>query len=442
MNHAKPLAVALAALFSNVSAHAVLNAVDPGPYVAANGFFPAWYQDTDGRVLDLCLSKAVSSRVPGAPGAPSYMCTLLPNPGIFDDAQPIVFPSNFPDEAFWFTGDATITANGVDLTYVSGLEAAFGSGVPQANDQVSFARIRIRVSLPATAPAGNYIVTHPYGVETFKLDAGGGIKVINLTRDIGIGAIGDFTGALKGDIGPFLRGVNGPYSETNPDTLQLETFVGDPNLTEPVTGSPFGTNFVRIEGPAGFATLETNLFAVSGKVSDVVLPTPLVIERSTYGRALGIAGAVAQQDVFARAPASSTPVEFIDANGTTNPMTDGNANGAWYGQSPGDPSLPATVTVAATNAANNNVQTVKTSKLTDLITVTRADYSAGTLTVEALSSDEVSIPVLTVNGQPLSLVGAGPLQRATLTGFLIPPARVTVESPNGGSDTEEVNVLP
>ncbi len=72
------------------------------------------------------------------------MCTLLPNPGIFDDELPLVFPTNWPDESFYFTGDATIVAGGVDLTYVSAVEAAFGGGVPAAGDQVTFARIRIR----------------------------------------------------------------------------------------------------------------------------------------------------------------------------------------------------------------------------------------------------------------------------------------------------------
>ena len=81
-------------------AQAALFAVDPGPYTPANGGFASWYQDTHGRTLDLCLSKALSSRVPSTPGAPSYMCSLLPTPGVFDDTQPIVFPSNFPDEAF------------------------------------------------------------------------------------------------------------------------------------------------------------------------------------------------------------------------------------------------------------------------------------------------------------------------------------------------------
>ena len=68
----------------------------------------------------------------------------------------------------------------------------------------------------------------------------------------------------------------------NPDTGAIETFVGDPNLTEAVTGSPFNTNFVRIQGPAG--TIQTNLFTVSGKVLDSRAQTPVDIGRATYRR--------------------------------------------------------------------------------------------------------------------------------------------------------------
>ncbi len=186
-------------------AQAALNAVDPGPYLAANGFFPDWYQDTNGRALELCLSPAVIAPDPARGLLGGAGCTLLPNPGIFDPALGIVFPTNFPDESFWFMGDAGFTSpGGVDVTYVSALEAAFGGGDPAPNDQVSFARIRIRISLPAGSPGGGYTFIHPYGIETFDVAEGGGIKVINMTRDIGIGAPGDFTGALKGDIGPFL----------------------------------------------------------------------------------------------------------------------------------------------------------------------------------------------------------------------------------------------
>jgi hypothetical protein len=441
MRHPKQILAATISLLlagAAPSSWAVLNAVDPGPYVAANGFFPQWYQDTDGVALDLCLSKAESGNGP--------LCILLANPGIFDPAFAICFPGecagvalppdqtyNFPDESFWFTGDATINQNGVVLTYGSALEAAFGGGDPAPADQISFARIRIRADLPTNAPLGNYVITHPYGVEVFSVD-NPGVKVINMTRDIGIGAPGDFTGALAGDIGPFLRGVGGPY------TSGTETFVGDPNILEPVTGSPFGTNFVRIEGPGGFTTLETDLFAVSGKISAVVLPTPLVIERTSYSRT----DTTAQEDVFALAPPTSTSVSFVDTDSLVTLMTDGDANGAWFGQSPADPTLPASIEVTADNTPSNNSPTTETGDLVDLVTISRAEYSlaAGTLTVEAASSDEVDNPTLSANGTPLTLVGPGALQSATIDGLTIPPAFVTVTSANGGTDSEPVVVLP
>ena len=72
-------ALVVSALAQGV-AQAALFAVDPGPYLPANGSFAAWYQDTHGRTLDLCLSKAVSSRVASAPGAPAYICLLYTSP--------------------------------------------------------------------------------------------------------------------------------------------------------------------------------------------------------------------------------------------------------------------------------------------------------------------------------------------------------------------------
>ena len=68
------------ALGFGAGVQAALNAVDPGPYVVANGFFPAWYQDTDAVALDLCLSGAniPAGAVPGGVGGAA--CTLLANP--------------------------------------------------------------------------------------------------------------------------------------------------------------------------------------------------------------------------------------------------------------------------------------------------------------------------------------------------------------------------
>lgn len=436
----RPLVIAILVGMLQVPAQAALNAVDPGAYVATNGGFPAWYQDNHGRTLDLCLTKAVSSRVAGAPGAPAYMCTLLPTPGVFDDTQPIAFPGNFPDEAFWFTADAAIVdaGRGIDLSYGAAVEAAFASGEPADGDQVSFARVRIRVDIPI---AGTYVITHPYGVEVFDV-AAGGRRAINMTRDIGIAGTGDFSGALKGDVGPFLRSVNGPYTEGS------ERFIGDPNLEERVTGSPFKTNFVRIEGPAGI-DLRTELFAVSGKLSDVALPTPLMPQRSTYSRHTEDGDLRAQQDIFVMAPPPPASVSLTSQAPELN-LTEANGTGAWYAQSVLNPSAGAVLTLNADNrvAIPTSSQTIASVPLTDLVTIIQAQYrlSTGQLSLVASSSDETTPPVLTArtgNGTLIGdLSGDGALKSLNTSLSPIPPAKVTVTSANGGSDSEDVVLVP
>ncbi|MBV4459105.1 hypothetical protein KVG96_14180 [Pseudomonas sp. COR58] len=426
-------------------AQAALFAVDPGPYAPANGNFAAWYQDTHGRTLDLCLSKALSSRVPSVPGTPSYMCSLLPAPGIFDDAQPLSFPTNFPDEAFWFTADGAITdaARGIDLTYVSAIEAAFSGGDPVEGDQISFARIRIRVDVPT---AGTYVITHPYGVDVFNVDTPGR-RAINMTRDIGIGSPKTYDGALKGDVGPFLRSVNGPYTETNPVTGAAEQFIGDPNLEEAVTGSPFNTNFIRIEGPGGI-DLRTTTFAISGKLSTVVRPTPLITQRSTYSRTPGASAPVAQQDVFVQAPPAPATVAVTSSTPVLN-LKEADSTGSWYAQSPANPTLPTTLQVTADNhlAIASSTPTTLPMALTDLVVIQRAEYSlsSGQLTLVASTSDETSPPVLTAStagGAAIGALGGDGAVKSLTTGISpIPPAKVRVTSSNGGSDTEEVVIV-
>jgi len=435
-----PLAVAIFASMLQLPAQAALFAVDTGPYNPANGGFAAWYQDTHGRTLDLCLTKAVSSRVAGAPGAPAYMCTLLPTPGVFDDTQPIVFPSNFPDEAFWFTADAAIVdaARGIDLSYGTAIEAAFAAEEPVEGDQVSFARVRIRVDVPT---AGTYVVTHPYGVEVFDVPAAGR-RAINMTRDIGIAGAGDFSGALKGDVGPFLRSVNGPYTEGS------ERFIGDPNLEERVTGSPFNTNFVRIEGPGGI-DLRTELFSISGKLSDVARPTPLMPLRSTYSRHTENGDLRAQQDVFVMAPPPPAAVTLTSQTPNLN-LTEANGTGAWYAQSVLNPIVPATLVLTADNSVAIPTSSPATANLplTDLVTITRAEFSlaSGQLTLVASTSDETSPPVLsarTGNGTFIgNLAGNGAVKTLSTSLSPIPPAKVQVTSANGGSDSEDVVLVP
>ncbi|WLH14953.1 hypothetical protein PSH74_11920 [Pseudomonas hefeiensis] len=437
-------ALVVSALAQSV-AQAALFAVDPGPYVPANGSFAAWYQDSHGRTLDLCLSKALSSRVPSAPGAPSYMCLLGATPGVFDDTQPIVFPSNFPDEAFWFTGDGSIVdaARGIDLTYVSAVEAAFAAEEPVEGDQVSFGRIRIRVDVPT---AGVYTITHPYGVDIFDVPAGG-TRAINMTRDIGIGTPKTYDGALKSDIGPFLRSVNGPYTETNPVTGSAEQFVGDPNLEEAFTGSPFNTNYIRIEGPNGL-DLRTTVMAISGKLSTVVRPTPIIAERSTYSRKAGESAPVAQQDVFVMAPPPPATVT-LDSNSPVLNLTEADTTGHWYAQSATNPTLPSTLQVTADNhlAIPTSTPTTIPMALTDLVVISQAQYSlsTGQITIVASTSDETSPPVLTATsgtGVAIGSLSGDGAVKSLATGISpIPPAKVRVTSSNGGSDTEEVVIV-
>jgi len=420
------MAAALAITGSVRTSHAVLNAVDPGSppgtYSAAFGFFPAWYQDTHGRGLELCLSAAEGPNGP--------MCVLLPNPGIFDPTQAIVFPTNFPDESFWFAADGAVAGSGVDIRYVAAVEAAFGAGVPDPGDQVSFARIRF---VGDVSVLGTYIITHPYGVETFEVTELTNGPEIRLTRDIGV-APGIFTGALKGDIGPFLHAADAPGGTPTPITIVNETFIGDPNVTQAVTGSPFGTNFLRVQGPG--VDVQDDQFFLAGKIYPVALQTPLIVDRTTYGRTAG----GTQVDVFATS-APTADVSF--APPTPSIPMGGDPAGRFFGQDPNPAAIPVPVTVTAGNPPLNNSPVSKESNVTDVVTIVRAEYNNGTLTIEASSSDEDPLPVLTAGtlgdlNHPL----AGPIQTLTVSGLTIPPATVTVTSGAGGSDTEEIDVLP
>ena len=449
------LAVTLGMTVCAGTAMAVLTEVDPGPYTAGTGYFPVWYDDGTTN-LEFCHSRAQSSRVPG------YMCNLIPNPPIFDDLLPDAFTANWPDEAFYFSAAAAIDAGSVPdaqntcLSYGAHIEAAFGSGVPAPNDQITFARIRIRGNVPAI---GTYTVTHPYGVETFEATTAtggaggcnGANSDIDMTRDIGIGGAGDFSGVLNGDVGPFLTDPAGPYTETNPDTGALETFIGDPNLSTnvtiggaavavagvPVTGGPNG-NILRIQGPAlSGIDVQTDLFTLSGKLWDGKVPVAVTVDRSTYRRT---ATDGTNLEIFASSPSPTTTVTYRQtvATGTETPMT-GDGAGNWYGSTPTQPPL---VVVTASDGTPINTS-VLSSTVTDLVKITQADYDkvTGSLRVQATSSDEVNVPTLSALGHgDLALSATPPVQELTIPASE-PPAFVTVHSTAGGTDTEAVHVI-
>lgn len=414
--------------------HAALQAV--GPVSPATGYFPFWYQDAT-TTLELCLSQTPSPD-PAAAGAPMCLLPLEAVPGVYDPALPIVFPLNFPDEVFWFSADANIVdaGAGVDLRYVAHLEGAFGTGLVLNGDQISFGRIRFFVQLPTP---GTYMITHPYGVDTFVVNTiDPAQREIQFTRDIGIGAPGVFTGALASNIGPFLVKADALGNPT-PIVIGTETFIGDPNVLQTVTGSPFGINYVRIQGPG--IDLQTDQLAISGKLFNGVLPPPLTVDRTTYSRT---AAGVTQVEAFATSAPDATVTfrETVAAGGET-PMSGDPVTGGFFEQY-APVAKPANLIVSATQAGTPTASLV--SPVIDRVTVNKVTFSPVTkkLTILAASSDQLApLPELTALGWgKLAPTAPGATtQRLIVTNVAEPPAQVTVKSSAGGVQSEPVVIL-
>ncbi len=311
-------------------AYAVLERVGPENPAPSVGSFPAWYQDTTGLTLEFCDPKN-QAEVDGG------WCLLLPG----DVIVPEVFPTNFFDEHFYFDSVSSLTpASGGKALLVLALEAAFSIGPPAVGDQVTFARIRAKLTnVPVT---GSYRFIHPYGEELVDAQAGA-VRGIFVTEDIGLGTPGGpFDGALNGRLGPFLLASATPggpempaVSATNPtpDTDPAHfggvfaptpypgtgaSYLADPARLGPITGSPLPPftdstgalrdhNIFRIEGPPGSGLgvdpltgasvdwIETTDFSLMGRVFTSTLPGRVNVPRASY-----TSNATAQKlDVFA-----------------------------------------------------------------------------------------------------------------------------------------------
>jgi hypothetical protein len=188
-----------------------------------------------------------------------------------DPLSPLSFPGNFPDESFWWAGEAQLAdSDGERLRLVLALEAAFDGEAVQDDHQIAFGRIRVRYD--AAVPGATYEIVHPYGVVRAAADDTGRLFY---TDDNGCmsGPCGDFGRLLTQPVGPFLRW----------DTGAPEGYVGDPNVEHAVVGSPYGTNEFTVhqvtDGSGDDITPvligSTDQFAVQGKISDGVDGPPL-----------------------------------------------------------------------------------------------------------------------------------------------------------------------
>jgi len=473
MKQLSKIAIAATMLAFASVATADLNRVGPANVPSPPGHgFPLWYQDLNGLVLDLCMP---TTNATNDPLALQETACLLEIPG------PYTFPSYFPDEAFYFRGVSdplTTSVDGKRAVLVLALEAAFGTGAPAIGQQTVFTRIRVTAGVPFD---GDYVVTHPYGTETFpNVTSGAGNRDIVFSEDIGI-APGAFSDALTSRFGPFLQhsdiGPGGAPATPltlpfDPVVAQSRQFLGDGVTGRFITGSPFGTNYFELCGPLpapvvddlgavvtpgnpNYNCYRQDLFALTGMVRNLQanpIGSPLSIQRATYNRD----DTATRVDVMARA--SSSPGQGapkLTAGGQNVPpvLMDGpTVLGDWYAQ--GIPFPPGVVPslVAVTNSGDAPPTTV-TTHVTDEVTVLSASYdsASSSITVVATSSDKgasslgIGPAVLSLAGYPAatrtSTGSADPAEvRFSVTGITIPPAFVRVSSDAGGQGIADLGM--
>ena len=135
-----------------------------GPVDATDGY-PVWYRDRTGLRLEKCIAQA------------DPMCPARgPLP---DEAAAVSFPDNYPDEGFYSLTSGTMdTAGGGKALAAIALEQAFGSGPVAGGDQVTFARLRLKIT--NVRDGVDYKFTTPAGTKTVRTSKPG-----ELTRRLG-----------------------------------------------------------------------------------------------------------------------------------------------------------------------------------------------------------------------------------------------------------------
>jgi hypothetical protein len=387
LRHAIQMALAGSMLVSGMASAVLL---DHGPSDAVITF-PQWYRDTEGLALGLCRST-------------TDFCFPLA-------ANPAGFPGNIGDEAFYSLVEFKNTATGSDFQYryLGALEASYLPGPnPKHGDETVFARIRITFNFNDVNKSGTYTITHPFGVHTFenvqattKTNLIGSQAANFFTVDVPLGT--GFDGALEGPLGPFIK-----WDTDLPLVSGAEEFVGDPTIPHTFTGSPFGTNFIRVQGPVGSNLdglgndfIEESLGSVLGQKWTAPIAQALKVDGAYKVRKSGINGV----DVWA----TSTPNQRLIVTGEGMPslqlFPSGTVAGKYHGhiEYPSTQAVPPQITV--TNLSSNPVNSVSTG-LEDGVEISQASFDTATrqILVVAHSSDEVTNPALVVEG----LTGAIP----------------------------------
>jgi len=421
-------ATALIGTVQSVNAQVGLSRVGPTDPVTG---YPLWYEDSNGLKLGMCTDlNSCFFAPPDATQPPSY------------PTSPTDTNFNWPDELFYWACESSFDGNnGASALLVMALEGAYGGGDVKVGDNIVFARMRIR--LTGLVPGAAYTVTHPYGTETLEMDAFGEVR---MTRDIGIGDPGVFTGALKGDIGPFLvatsftGGAPGDFIASGGITLQT------------VTGSPLGTNYFQVDGPGAAAAFPGNVvgasttsvrnseFAIMGQVASRF---GVQADRVYYSKAYDLTTSV---NIWASSSEGQSLVASVD-NGPRTPLTPSLIPGTYFLRAELGQLAARPLSLTLTNISDLG-GTSLTVPITDLIQIQSATYTmGGNLVVAASSSDQTDAQTLTVEADDTNatnLMTDEGLGKAAADVVLPPssnpPASVLVESSAGGSTSRFVTV--
>ena len=403
--------------------------------------FPLWYRDNQGTPLGLCRSTGFSPSVQGA-----TMCfPLTPTAN--------AFAGNVGPEVFYMNAQYKYkpgAANGLNFYYLAGLEASYIPGPdPTKGQEWIFSRIRIAINFNNPALNGDYTITHPYGVEKFSnvqaTDSNvlqGGQAALYFTNDVPLGA-GDFEGALNGQVGPFLQWDTGFI------TVGSEKFIGDPNVQHTFTGSPFGTNFVRVNGPPGVQICTpgepfcveidatTTAFHITelqimGQVWTAPIPTKFKVQRATISTETVGSTTTSFIDVWA----TSAPKTQLVLSGTGiesmvmhESIVGGVNKGVYHGHMKLTTPAPRSVYITETSA--NPAVITEEAGLADIVTAL-ATYNTDTRTLTITAFSSVSGATLVADIGLASRVDVTNGYNAVLPALAEPPLDVVVTSNMGG----------
>ncbi len=249
--------------------------------VSASGLpgsgFPTWYQDSAGNRVELCVD------------ASDVNCVLPPASDTYDPSQPLLFPSNYPDESFYaLASSALVDTPGCGPASPPGrasvrlaLEAAFINGPPAGGDQMVFGRIRIKVT-SGLCPNTTYLFKQPFATVKLTTNGSGAIPANIGTVDVGCvptpGVPCDYSLATGSPV--LGTAAGGGFLRWNPAVAPAAPagYLGDGVTLHSITGGSNGNSFEILAADGTATGLATDQFTVAGKLAGPLLASPSAVD--------------------------------------------------------------------------------------------------------------------------------------------------------------------